>query len=79
MRESHLRVCSIVYDILILKANNFWPIIDFYTENGILNNVFEPSFFRKGSFTLFQNKDSEKNKFHILRFYPTFSMFIIWV
>ena len=79
MKKSHLRVCSIVNDILILKANNFWLIIDFYTENGILNNVFEPSFFKKGSFTLAQNKDSEKIKFHILRFYSSFSMFIIWV
>ena len=30
-----------------ITSGSFWFIIDFYTESGILNNAFEPSFLEK--------------------------------
>ena len=56
-----MRVCSNIYDILTLNANNFWLIVDFHTEIAskilFLNNI---SHLRKGSFTVVQNQDGEK-------------------
>ena len=59
MKESHLRARSIDYDISILKpitSGSFSLIIDLYTENGILNNVFEPSFLVKVVLHYFKTK-----------------------